>query len=400
MRSTREILSNGISDFSNFANKPSRKLGYVYEVILDETHERIKDSNIKSALIGAISFRTTEDVTIDGNLPIAFPLEKTLKSVPVRNEKVEIYEFAPKFYGYRRIGIETNPTTNVIGNEIENIFTPKTNQNNKPSQYNKVQKTKITRTNNDKSSTEGFGEYYEPQEGIHKLKLYEGDTLLESRFGQSIRFSAYNNSERTFSPTTIIRNGESPTNRQVDENLPVEEDINQDGSVIVMSSGDYQLNFTPPTILPESFPEIPQKFIGDNILINSGRVILSAKNEEMFFYSKKGFAFASEGDLSFDVKSMEFFINDNFTISAKERKITLDSGNNGKINLGTNTNELEPMVKGNTLVEILSDLIEIVGQAQFATPAGLSAPGPTNVARLQTLAGKLNNCLSQKNSTV
>jgi hypothetical protein len=402
MFSNREILSKQIENFGKSLNDITKKTGLVYNVILDEQNELVKNSNIQSALIGAITFRTTDDLTIndEDSLPIAFPIEKGFKTLPVRNEKVEIYEFSPGFYGYRRMGLELNPTTNVKGNEIEKTFSPTTDEGGKSRQYNKVQKTNISRTNNDKSKTEGFGDYFQPQEGIHKLKLYEGDTVLESRFGQSIRFSAYNNDEKTFSPTTIIRNGESPTNRQIDENLPVEENVNEDGSIIVMSSGDYQMNFQPPTILPESFPEIPSKLVGDNILINSGRVILSAKNEEMFFYSKKGFAFASEGDLSFDVKSIEFFINDDFTISAKDRKITLDSGNAGKINLGTNTNELEPIVKGNTLIEILAELIEIVGQAQFATPAGVTMPGPTNVSKLQTLMGKLNTCLSQKNSTV
>jgi hypothetical protein len=401
--SSREILSKGISDFTNFANKPSRKIGYVYNVILDEENEFLSNSNQKSALVGAIQFRTSEDLTIgDGEtLPVAYPIEKGFKSLPVRNEKVEIYEFTPGFFGYRRIGLEINPTSNVEGNEIEKVFTPKQNQEGKSSNYNKVQKTNISRTNNDKSSTEGLGDYFSPQEGIHKLKLYEGDTIIESRFGQSIRFSAYNNSERTFSPTTIIRNGESPTNRQVDESLPIEENINEDGSTILMSSGDYQLDFQPSTeTLPDSFPSVPSKLIGDQILINSGRVILSSKNEEMLFYSKKGFAFASDGDLSFDVNSVEFFTKENFTFSAKDRVLTLDSGNAGKINLGSNTNELEPIVKGNTLIEILADLIEIVGQAQFATPAGVTMPGPTNVAKLQTLMGKLNTCLSQKNSTV
>jgi len=402
MFNERQQLSNQIESFANSVQTFNKKRGIVYNVILDETNELIKDSNIESALLGAITFRTVDDINIDedSSLPIAYPIEKNIKTLPTRNELVEIYEFSPGLFGYRRLGLEINPTSNTNDSFIEDTFIPKTSQEAKASQYNKVQKTGIDRKNQNKTETQGLGEYFSPQVGIHKLKLYEGDTLIESRFGQSIRFSAYNNDEKTFSPTTIIRNGESPVNRQIDENLPVEENVNEDGSVIVMSSGDYQMNYQPPTILPESFPEIPSKLVGDNILINSGRVILSAKNEEMFFYSKKGFAFASEGDLSFDVKSMEFFINDDFTISAKDRKITLDSGNAGKINLGTNTNELEPIVKGNTLIEILAELIEIVGQAQFATPAGVTMPGPTNVSKLQTLMGKLNTCLSQKNSTV
>jgi hypothetical protein len=403
MFNSREQLSSQVSNFSDFTGKTSRKQGVVYNVILDETNELVKGSEIEAALLGAITFRTVDDITIneDTSLPIAYPIEKNFKTLPTRNELVEIYEFTPGLFGYRRLGLELNPTSNTSDSIIENNFLPKTSQEAKASQYNKVQKTGIDRKNQNQTQTQGLGDYFQPQEGIHKLKLYEGDTLLESRFGQSIRFSAYNNDQRSFSPTTIIRNGESPQNRQVNENLPIEEDVNGDGSVIVMSSGDYQLDFTPPTeVLPDSFPTIPSKLVGDNLLLNSGRVILSAKNEEMMFYSKKGFAFASDGDISFDVNSVEFFTKENFTFSAKDRILTLDSGNAGKINLGSNENDLEPIVKGNTLVELLAELIEILGQAQFATPSGISAPGPTNIARLQTLSQKLNSCLSQKNSTV
>ena len=403
MFNTREILSSNVGNSSNISNRPNRKIGVVYEVILDETNEQIKNSNIQAALIGAIFFRTVDDINIgeSSNLPIAYPIDKNFKTIPTRNELVEIYEFSSGLFGYRRLGLEINPTSNTNETQIEQNFKPVKSDKGKSSEYSKVAATGINRKSEDKTETKGLGDYFKPQVGIHKLKLYEGDTILESRFGQSIRFSAYNNDKKTFSPTTIIRNGESPQNRQVEENLPVEEDVNTDGSVIVMSSGDYQLNFTPPTTTqPDSFPTIPSKLIGDNLLINSSRVILSAKNEEMIFYSKKGFAFASDGDLSFDVKSLEFFVQDNFTLSAKDKILTLDSGNSGKINLGSNENDLEPIVKGNTLVELLSELIEILGQAQYATPAGISAPGPTNVVKLQTLSQKLNSCLSQKNSTV
>ena len=405
MFNERTTLSREISDFSDFSGKQSRRQAVVYSVILDENNELVKGSNIESALLGAITFRTIDDITISDNtnLPIAYPIDKNFKTLPTRNEVVEIYEFSPGLFGYRRLGLEINPTSNTNESLIENNFLPTTSETAKASQYNKVQKTGIDRKNQDKSNTQGLGDYFQPQVGIHKLKLYEGDTLLESRFGQSIRFSAYNNDEKTFSPTTIIRNGESAQNRKVDENLPVEENVNEDGSVIVMSSGEYQLNFTPPTeTLPDSFPDLPSKLVGNQLLLNSDRIIISAKNEEMRFYSKKGFAFASDGDLSFDVNSVEFFTKENFTFSAKDRILTLDSGNAGKINLGSNENDLEPIVKGNTLVELLAELIEILGQAQYATPAGITMPGPTppGVAKLQTLSQKLNSCLSQKNSTV
>jgi hypothetical protein len=398
----RQNLSNILQ--SNLSFGQIKKVGFVYDVILDETNERAKNSDIESALIGAITFRTIDGLTIDVDspLPVAYPIDKHIKSLPVRNETVEIYEFSPGLFGYRRIGLEINPTFTAFSDAIESTFSPKTSKTATSGEYSKVQQTNIPRSSQNKSKTEGYGKYFEPQSGIHKLKLYEGDTLLESRFGQSIRFSAYNNDQKTFSPTTIIRNGESSQNRQVAENLPIEEDVNQDGSVIVLSSADYQLNFKEPTnTKPDSFSSLESKLVGNQLLLNSDRVIISSKNYETRFYSKKGFAFASDGEYSIDLKGgMEIYAEDNVTISARDRIIQLDSGAAGKLYLGSSDIDLEPVVKGNILVELLSELIEIVGQAQFATPAGPTAPGPTNVAKLQTLMGKLNSCLSSRTYTV
>ena len=131
--------------------------------------------------------------------------------------------------------------------------------------------------------------------GIHKLKLYEGDEVIESRFGQSLRFSAYNNDKKTFSPTVIIRNGENAVSKKNEINSVTEEDINKDGSSIALTSNEYQLAFVPGTLdeknasdfqtKPTAFKEYPSKLIGDQLLLSSGRLIFSARNAEMIFYS-------------------------------------------------------------------------------------------------------------------
>jgi hypothetical protein len=404
MPNEREQLSNQLKSFADSVQISNKKRGIVYNVILDENNEYIKGTGIESALIGAIQFRRNSEVTIndESDLPIAYPIDKNFKNLPTKNEVVEIYEFSPKLFGYRRIGVELNPNVNARGTTIESNFKPKVSETKKASEYSKVQKTGIDRKNEDTSNTAGLGEYFFPQGGIHKLKLYEGDTLIESRFGQSIRFSAYNNDEKSFSPTTIIRNGESPFNRTFLQNLPVEEDINGDGSSIVMSSGEYQLNFIPPTeTKPNSFSELPTKLVGNQLLLNSDRVIISSKTSEMRFYSKTGFAFATDGEFSMDIKKgMEIFTEEDFTLSSRDKNITFDTGAIGKIFLGTNQNDLEPMVKGNRLIFLLAQLIEILGQAQYKTPSGPTAPGPTSVQKLQTLQRELNSCLSTKNFTV
>jgi hypothetical protein len=80
---------------------------------------------------------------------------------------------------------------------------------------------------------------------VRSLRPFEGDTIIESRFGSSIRFGSTNTTKKLNSwsstgelrkPITIIRNGQGsqPTKDYFD---PTVEDINKDGSTIWMLSG-------------------------------------------------------------------------------------------------------------------------------------------------------------------
>jgi hypothetical protein len=55
------------------------------------------------------------------------------------------------------------------------------------------------------------------------------------------------------------------------------------------------------------------------------------------------------------------------------------------------------MVLGGELVKILKDLITAITQQIYLTPAGPSAPGPTNVAQFNTINSQLKTILSANN---
>ena len=252
-----------------------------------------------------------------------------------------------------------------------------------------------------------FGKYYESQQNIHKLKLYEGDSLIETRFGQSIRFSGFNNVGNKFSPTIILRNGENAESGKKAAELSTEEDINRDGSIIALTSGQYQLPFVPGVVddkgktnfgtKPDSFGEYPSKLIGDQILINSGRIILSAKSAEMLFFSKKNYGFISDGAMSIDNKlGIDISVGDDIHIVTNDKDVNMVTGK-GSIFLGSEA--LEPMVKGQQLVDILAELIDAITQQTYLTPSGPSAVGPTNISQFGSIKSKLNNILSRLNQT-
>ena len=223
--------------------------------------------------------------------------------------------------------------------------------------------------------------------------------MIESRHGQSIRFSGYNNKKTSFSPTIIIRNSESITNKKKNYLESVEEDIMGDGSIISLSSGDYELASIGSNLkqTPKSFKEFPEKLIGDQILINSGRLIFSAKSAEMMFYSKKNYGFVSDGTLSINNgKGIEASVGEDINIVMNDRDFSIHSGK-GSIFLGDE--DREPLVKGKTLVSLLRDLIAEILKQQYLTPSGPTKIGPENVAAFKSIDSKLETMLSKYNQT-
>lgn len=393
--------------------------GIVCSVITDDNHPKIKEKAndfYDSRIIGAIEFRYSGDtVTPLSDLPIAFPFDGNVVSLPTQNEIVEIIQTQAGLVVYKRLAFGPGPNFNADDDFISSYLRNDSQDAAGPSpkNYKEVSETGITESNKKNSQkTQGLGKYFRPQR-IHKLKLYEGDLLVESRFGQSMRFSAYNNVKNEFSPTIIIRNSQNEISKKGAINVSVEEDINKDGSSIVLGSNQYQLPFQPGTVSdkgssdfetkPNSFKGYPSKLIGDQILLNSGRIILSAKNAEMIFYSKKNYGFISDGALSIDNKlGINANVNDNVIINTNNRDIRLLSGN-GKIylgkfgNVGNAGSTVQKMVMGGELIKVLRDLIDAITKQQYATPCGPTAAGPTNVAEFNLIKAKLNQILSNNN---
>ena len=162
----------------------------------------------------------------------AAPYDKNFKTIPVKNERVDIIKTTTG-YVYRRNSATLSPYTDGVGDTLAKVFrTVKGESSNDASSYNSTSNTGIAnKTDSGDDETSGFGEYFEAEqnESIHQLKLFEGDTVIQSRFGQSIRFSGYNNSERKLHPSIIIRNREN-NNSQNELGLAehIEEDINKD----------------------------------------------------------------------------------------------------------------------------------------------------------------------------
>ena len=385
---------------STFIAKSQEDLALVYSVILDENHPLIKSGEANIGDVGSVQCRPLSDVTGE-TLLIAKPLDSTVTILPIRNQTVFIQKLG-NGYVYTQISKGLSPNTSDSDISISTLFNQEQSAEigGKAAGYSNVSSTGITRSDTkDVNDFDGFGDYFTAENGIHKLKLYEGDVVFQSRFGQSIRLSGYNNSENVFSPTLTIRSGESPENRKKDDNVLVEENINEDGNIIFLGSGEKLLEWTLPTKnKKESFFDYPNELKGNQILLSSDRIILSAKTSEMIFSSKGNTGFITDGYFTIDTtkginvtsnEAIYFDVTNDFDFY-----ITCSGG--GAISLGsTIEDELEPAPKGETLVNLLGEFIDLVVQQIYVTPAGPSAPGPTSVAQFASLKAKLNTMLSQ-----
>jgi len=437
--SNRLSTSNRAQTTNYIPPKAAPLTGIVIDVILNEDHTRLNDSDDEVysgkdfSAIGSCLIRPVADnVSSTESLIKMKPYDALSLDVPLIGETVELLKIGSTRY-YRRI-----PTVDLNkGNAVENVdarLYPNTEpESNQASSYSTSASTGIPNSSGTSDRDTVLGEYFEPTQA-NSLLLYEGDKLLQSRFGQSIRFSGYNNEEKEMSPTIIIRNRQSDKSLNELKQFDItEEDVNRDGSSIVLSSNKYQSLFQPGTVddggstdfetTPDNFMDYPSELDGDQIIMNSGRIILSSKTGEMIFYSKGNWGFISDGFMSIDNGEDGAYLNFNgeFTINTNENDTFLFAGTTefdltGEYKTTTNDNDMyflggsgriflniesdsEPLIRGETLKGLLEELIDAINKQVFATPAGPTSPGPVNAPVFESIKSRLQTMLSTLNYT-
>jgi hypothetical protein len=171
-----------------------------------------------------------------------FPLDELNTTIPVHNEIVDVFTISNIPF-YRRKNLSDTINTSFVKNLHPSGVGSKPQPDSGLSDY----KTGTGGTNSNSTYNNGQGDVFKKQY-INRLRFYEGDTLIQSRFGQSIRFSGYNNQFSEAHPTIIIRNRESTLANTKSGFKTVSEDINRDGSTISITSGKYKSNFIPGSV--------------------------------------------------------------------------------------------------------------------------------------------------------
>lgn len=381
--------------------------GIVLDVILDDTHKRVETYDFSevetkdTSIIGCAVVRKLSDPSASTTGVKAYKPFNSDEGVPLIGETVELISLGGKLH-FKRI-----TSTNInAGNAIEDVDIKNFQPTQKPGQPATEYST-ISATGTPSGGSGGedrktkLGEYFETKQ-INPLKLYEGDRIIQSRFGQSIRFSGYNNQDKKYAPTIILRN------RQNDESLSklkkgalTEEDVNKDGTTIAITSGVYKLDYQSPLeTKPTKFTNYPSELKGyDQVLLNTERIILSARTQEMIFFSKGNWGFISDGKMSIDngKAGADLDFHGDVRITTNDNS-TYILGGKGNIFLNTESDK-EPLVRGETLKGLLEELIDAINNQVYKTPAGPTAVGPENKSTFNDIKGRLNKFLSTLNYT-
>jgi hypothetical protein len=134
-------------------------------------------------------------------------------------------------------------------------------------------------------------------------------------------------------------------------------------------------------------PDFP--YLGEQIIITSGRVTLNSKDDSVFLFGKKAIGFSSAGTINFDS-------DDKVIINAPQIYLGLEAK--------------EPLVKGqaleNLLLELLDSLEELGDKLMFAVDSNgvfitsITTSGRSLHRSIKRVKSNLKSIKSTKNFTV
>lgn len=326
----------------------------VLDIILDDSHPEFEKYGGWNG-VGTIFYDTIGVPSGLDNINIAYPLSPMNKFYPLVNELVPLV-----FLTSTDSQLNTSRTTayylppiNLWNSQHHNALPDSTGEGfdqNTLQDYQQAEQgnPRNVRRVNDGATDIDLGEGFNEKIDIHSLQPYIGDNIVEGRWGNSIRLGStvkdknndWSSEGENGDPLTIIRNGQREGITE-DPWVPLPEDINNDKSSIYLASGqklpleisseDYD------SYLENNIPSSPKDFIGNQIILNSGRLVLNAKEDHIIISGKDSVNLKSPAAINIDTS-----------------KVVINSE---AIFLG-DKEATEPVLLGDQTVEVLSDFFK------------------------------------------
>ena len=360
----------------------------VLSIVLDETHPRFKELGEWNAL-GVVEYEEVNNPLPSQSLPTARPLAGNNKNLPLVNEIVYLIGFPDTDID----SISSNTADyyiNIISlwNHPHHNAYPTAPNALPPTQQKDYVQTEVgsVRRVTDQSTEIFLGRTFKERSNIHPILPFEGDIITEGRWGNSIRIgSTVQNTVNNWSvtgsngdPILIIRNGQG---KQTEEGwVPTVEDINNDDSSVYLTSTQRVPLKASSTIYDsyQTAPLSPDQYSGKQVILNSGRLIFNSTQDHILLSSNQTVGFNAVKGFNFDTKS-------NFVVNASSIKL------GGK-------DATEPILKGDSTIQILTDLVDELYKLTIALQSVTPQGGPLVFPAANQLAPKLLQIKTQLNN--
>jgi hypothetical protein len=256
------------------------------------------------------------------NVQSLFP---NIKNYPLVNEVIMIVALANKEYqdDYNNLSWYYLNPINLWNSPQSNPLPPPQYNTSPATQKKGYRQVEIVGSPNKPSAgtNEEFkaGTYFEEKSDINPTYPYEGDFILDGRFGNSIRLgntvpngttlvpNNWSSAGLLGDPITILSN----RHRTLKPSYSfITEDINSDYSSIyltstqkipinVASKGYYSYNLSNSIFTLEP-PITPAQYRGEQVILNSGRILLNSYNDHLLLSSQNSINLNAKESINFD----------------------------------------------------------------------------------------------------
>lgn len=383
----------------------------VTDIILDDLHPKFSTYGEWNG-IGTIEFEIIGTSISDiSTKSYAKPLIPYFKNYPLVNEIVLLFNLPTNsnieevdggvsYFYLNSISIWNHPHHNAYPNPITGEdLPPNQSKDYKSIEGGSVRRVEDNSTEINLNGDNPSGGIFKEKTNIHPVLPFVGDNILEGRFGNSIRLGSTAKSKSIYAnnwstsgeegdPISIIRNGQ-PLNSTNKGWEPTVENINKDLSSIYLTSTQQvpidiaSKNYT--GIREDQIPTYPLSYKSNQIILNSGRLVLNSSVDSILLSSKKVIALSAIGDIGLSTR-------DNINLSGKE------------IHLG-GTTASESLMMGDTFIKQFKVLLDGLNQlcdALITEPTLKSTPlvatGIKNI--ITTMNNQSDNFLSKISKTL
>jgi len=378
----------------------------VRDIVLSPNHPRFDEVG-GWAGIGTIIYDTAGGGLNSTRDTVSFarPLFSNHKFYPLINEMVAIITIADPVKNQEAGGEDSKlnfyfPPANVWNSQHHNAL-PDVKIDN-PYQKNKSYAEVSQGSPNYESIEEApefLGTTFKEKDQVFPLYFYEGDYIMEGRWGNTLRLGStvkfsdfpnvWSSEGNEGDPITILRVANPNKTSTQAGWLPTLENTIEDLSSIYLTSTQ-KLPFFASSFKTDSFgndpaPSSPSEYEGNQIILDSGRLILNAKSDGVLISSPTSVHLSAGNSVNLD----------------SSQRIVLASG---EINL-VSRNATERAVLGDELVFQLQRLLPVLeGLAKACSSASAGPfPVPTLISigpALETALGEFKKALNGKNPKI